>query len=136
MGLLNKLFGSTTEKKEEKILPWIELNSILQLKKIEEKSKDRVQVIFKHSTRCGISRMVLNQFVAGYNLNEEAIDLYFLDLLNYREISNKIAEQFQVWHESPQLVVIKAGFVVAHASHGQINTIDLNKFIDSSMIQG
>lgn len=136
MGLLNKLFGSTADNKEEKVLPWIELNSISQLQEIEVKSKDKVQVIFKHSTRCGISRMVLNQFVAGYNLNEEAIDLYFLDLLNYREISNKIAERFQVWHESPQLLVLKEGVAVTHASHGQINSIDLNKFIDSSMVLG
>ncbi|TWO32765.1 bacillithiol system redox-active protein YtxJ [Seonamhaeicola sediminis] len=136
MGLLKKLFGGATEKKEEKVLPWIELNNVSQLQDIEKKSKSKVQVIFKHSTRCGVSRMVINQFVASYNLTEEFIDLYYLDLLNYREVSDKIAEKFQVWHESPQLLVIKNAVVVAHASHGQINAVDLKRFVDSSRVMG
>lgn len=129
MGLLNKIFGSTAEKKEEKVLPWIELNSISQLKEIEEKSRDKTQVIFKHSTRCGISRMVMNQFVDSYNLTEEDIDLYFLDLLSYRPVSDEVGYKFQVIHESPQLLVIKNGETVEHASHSQINAIDLSRFI-------
>jgi bacillithiol system protein YtxJ len=32
-------------------------------------------------------------------------------------------------HESPQLLVIKNGVVVAHDSHGGVNAIDLNSFI-------
>lgn len=128
MGLLNKIFGGSGEPKLEKTLPWVPLNAIDQLVDIEENSKQKTQVIFKHSTRCGISRMVMNQFVSAYDL-EAKLDLYYLDLLGYREVSNETGYKFQVLHESPQLLVIKNGVVVAHASHGAINEIDLLKFV-------
>lgn len=129
MGLFNKLFSSSTEAKVEKTLPWLALNEKSQLDEIVEKSKTKTQLIFKHSTRCGISRMVMNQFVSSYNLNESVSDLYYLDLLNYRDVSNEVGYKFQVHHESPQLLVIKNGDVVAHANHGAINDLELNRFV-------
>jgi bacillithiol system protein YtxJ len=126
--MFKKLFGGSTEPKEKKVLPWINLNSISQLNEIEEKSKTKTQVIFKHSTRCGISRMVMNQFVEAYDLDAN-LDLYYLDLLSYRDVSNEVGYQFQVMHESPQLLVIKNGVTVAHASHGGINDLDLMRFV-------
>ncbi|RKE95115.1 bacillithiol system redox-active protein YtxJ [Ichthyenterobacterium magnum] len=133
MGILNKIFGSSTgsdtKSKEEKILPWIALNDLQQLKHIEKKSNTKTQVIFKHSTRCGISKMVMNQFVDSYELTEQDLDLYYLDLLDYRDVSNEVGYKFQVMHESPQLLVIKNGVVVTHASHGAINQVDLSRFV-------
>lgn len=129
MGLFNKIFGGTNEAKETKTLAWIQLTDLAQLQSIEAKSSTKTQVIFKHSTRCGISKMVMNQFIESYGLNDNDVDLYYLDLLNYREISNEIANRFQVYHESPQLLVLKNGVVVVHASHGAINDIDLNRFV-------
>ncbi|MFV9551205.1 bacillithiol system redox-active protein YtxJ [Algibacter sp. PT7-4] len=129
MGLLNKIFGTSSEPKEEKVLPWIALNDLKQLSAIDEKSKSKLQVVFKHSTRCGISRMVMNQFIEAYHLNEDQLDLYYLDLLNFREVSNEVGYKYQIMHESPQILVIKNGVVLAHASHGAINEVDLNKFI-------
>ncbi|WP_223033277.1 bacillithiol system redox-active protein YtxJ [Hanstruepera marina] len=129
MGILNKLFGGSAEPKEEKQLPWIPLNDIQQLQHIAEKSKTKTQVIFKHSTRCGISRMVINQFVEAYNLTEKDLDLYYLDLLSYRDVSNEAGYTFQVIHESPQLIVIKNGMTVTHASHGAINAVELEQFV-------
>ena len=128
MGFLKNIFGSA-EPKEEKVLPWIPLSDIQQLEHISNKSKTKTQVIFKHSTRCGISRMAMNQFVEGYDLTEKDLDLCFLDLLAYREVSNEVGYTFQVMHESPQLLVIKNGVVVAHASHGAINNIDLQQLV-------
>ncbi|AUP77573.1 bacillithiol system redox-active protein YtxJ [Flavivirga eckloniae] len=129
MGLFNKIFGGTSETKEEKVIPWIPLNELPQLDFIEKKSATKTQVIFKHSTRCGISSMVMRQFVNDYNLTEKDLDLYYLDLLNHRDVSDEVGYKFQLIHESPQLLVIKNGVVVAHASHGAINGIDLNSFI-------
>lgn len=129
MGIINKLFGGNAEPKEEKVLPWITLSDLSQLELIANKSKTKTQVVFKHSTRCGISRMVMNQFVEAYSLTENDLDLYYLDLLNYREVSNEVGYKFQVLHESPQILVIKNGVVVTHASHGAINDVDLNRFV-------
>lgn len=129
MGLIKKLFGGSSEPKEEKVLPWIPLSELQQLEVINKRSSSKTQVIFKHSTRCGISRMVMNQFVDSYDFTEKDLDLYYLDLLNYREVSNEVGYKFQVMHESPQILVIRNGVVVAHASHGQINQVDLSRFV-------
>ncbi|NRA94277.1 MAG: bacillithiol system redox-active protein YtxJ [Psychroserpens sp.] len=128
MSFFKKLFNTDQERKEEKVLPWQNLVDIKQLDTIEEKSKTKTQLIFKHSTRCGISRMVLNQFVDMYDLNTNA-DLYYLDLLNFRDVSNEVGYKFQVMHQSPQLLVIRNEATVAHASHGAINDLDLERFI-------
>ena len=127
MGFLKNIFGSS-EPKEEKILPWKALTHLSQLDEIEQFSKTKTQVIFKHSTRCGISTMVMNQFVSAYDIDAD-LDLYYLDLLNYREVSNEVGFKFQVLHQSPQLLVIRNGTTVAHASHGAINDIDLLRFV-------
>ncbi|WMI65366.1 bacillithiol system redox-active protein YtxJ [Aestuariibaculum sp. YM273] len=129
MGIFNKFLKHSTDKKEEKTLPWIDLESIEQLQGIAEKSSEKPQIIFKHSTRCGISRMVKNQFESDYQISEDQADLYYLDLLNYREISNEIAQKFGVYHESPQLLVIKNGVVSVHDSHGGINDLELEKYL-------
>src|SRR5690606_18703867 len=123
MNFIKKLFGTTAEVKDTKLLPWIVLNSLDQLSEIEAKSITKTQVIFKHSTRCGISRMVLSQFESDYNISENNLDLYFLDLLNHRDVSNAIAERYNVVHESPQLLIIKNGTAVTNASHGAINDL-------------
>ena len=127
MGFINKLFGGSSEPKEEKLLPWINLTDVKALNEIEQKSKTKTQVIFKHSTRCGISSMVMSQFVDRYDVDAN-VDLYYLDLLNYRDVSNETGYKFQVMHQSPQLLVIKNGTAVAHASHSAINGIDLKSF--------
>lgn len=126
MGLFKNIF-KTSESKEEKLLPWITLNSIEQLEDIEENSKTKAQVIFKHSTRCGISRMIMNQFIDAYDVNTN-LDLYYLDLLSYRELSNEVGYKFQVMHESPQLLVVENGVVIKHASHGAIGGLDLSNY--------
>ncbi|WP_370476593.1 bacillithiol system redox-active protein YtxJ [Tamlana flava] len=128
MGLLNRTFGSSTETTVENQQPWITLTELQQLENIKAQSETKTQFIFKHSTRCGISRMVKNQFEKDFGFDENQADLFYLDLIAYRDISNAIAETFQVVHESPQLLVVKNGTVVAHASHGGVNDLDLQRF--------
>lgn len=131
MGLFNALFGAPKheEKEEKRQPPWRPLVSINQLEEIVEKSNTKTQLIFKHSTSCGISRMVLNTFNAGYDFEKEDFDLYFLDLHSHREVSNETGYRFQVMHQSPQLLVIKNGEAAAHGSHGGINAIELAQYI-------
>lgn len=122
MGLLNKLFGGSAEQKEEKVLPWIFLTSIDQLEEIERKSFEKPQILFKHSTRCSISSISMNKFVKNYSIAQEDADLYYLDLLNYREVSNEVGYKFQIMHQSPQVLVIKNGEAIYDASHYAIQT--------------
>ncbi|AWX46348.1 uncharacterized protein HME9304_03381 [Flagellimonas maritima] len=129
MGLFEGVFGKKSESgKVENKIPWISLVTMEQLDEIKEKSKSRSQLIFKHSTTCGISRMVLNMFTGSYNLGEEN-DIYFLDLHAHRDVSNAVASKFKVLHQSPQLLIIKNGEVSFHTSHGAIADIDLTEYV-------
>ncbi|WP_291965337.1 bacillithiol system redox-active protein YtxJ [Maribacter sp.] len=130
MGIFGGLFGSKSEGESgSSNIPWIPLNTVDQLGTIKEKSSSRPQVIFKHSTTCGISRMVLNMFKSSYSLQDGQMDLYFLDLLANRDVSNAVASKFGVMHQSPQLLIIKNGVVVMHDSHGAISDINLEKYV-------
>lgn len=128
MGFFKSLFGSNSNSEEKEQLPWKVLSSELQLDDIAEQSYSKPQLIFKHSTRCGISRMTLNQFQSIFPNAGLDADLYYLDLLAYRLISNLIAERFQVFHQSPQVLIIKNGNVVVHDSHGAINSINFAQY--------
>ena len=132
MRFFNSIFGTNKSdgNAAKKQLPWISLTSVEQLNDIAKKSTSRAQIIFKHSTTCGISRMVLNRFEKNPVLHHnEDLDLYFLDLHRYRDVSNEIAQKFQVLHQSPQLLVIKEGQAIAHQSHGGIAAIRLEDLV-------
>lgn len=102
---------------------WIPLTTEDQLILIKEKSFSIPQVIFKHSTRCSTSSMVLNRLERAEA--PASIDFYYLDLLTHRNISNKIAEDFQVYHESPQVLLIRNGECVYDESHMAITMDEL-----------
>lgn len=96
-------------------MQWIELKSEEQLEEIRSQSKTRPLVIFKHSTRCSISSVALQRLEKS--TPPEGADFYFLDLLKHRSLSNKIADTFGVYHESPQILVIRDGECVYDESH-------------------
>jgi bacillithiol system protein YtxJ len=98
---------------------WIELHQAAQLGQIKELSKTRPQLIFKHSTRCSISSMAKHRLEKG--VQPESGDFYFLDLIRYRGLSDKIAEEFSVDHESPQVLLIKNGICIYEESHSGIH---------------
>lgn len=132
MGLFDKIFKSEPNKttKEENRFPWNNLASIETLDKIVEDSYLQPVAILKHSTSCGVSRMVLRQFENEFDTESGKVKLYFLDLISYREVSNQIASKFNVRHESPQIILIKEGESVYDASHSSINADNLIKSIN------
>jgi len=105
---------------------WNTLNQINQIQELEQVSEQKPVLIFKHSTRCSISRTVLNRFETAYiAINPSQIDCYLLDLLNQRAISNQLAVQFEVQHESPQVLVLKNGKTVLHKNHYEIDLSEI-----------
>lgn len=107
-------------------MQWISLTEEAQLLRIKNESYNRIIAIFKHSTRCSISSMAKNRLERD-NDNKGVI-FYYLDLLNYRLLSSKIAEEFDVKHESPQILLIKNGVCIYTASH---NGISMPEIMDS-----
>ncbi|AZJ31672.1 bacillithiol system protein YtxJ [Tenacibaculum mesophilum] len=129
MGVLNTIFGRKDKNEEgkESFINWTPLTSVEQIKEIKELSNKQPIAIFKHSTRCGISSMVIKRFVNSFDEELKDFKVYYLDLLSYRDVSNEIGYTFQVLHQSPQLLVVKNGEVISHASHYDIARIDLKK---------
>ncbi len=125
MGLFDSILSNNSND-----WPGPKFEDIDQLNSLVEASFLKPQLIFKHSTRCSVSRFVLNEFKKAYNFSEVDFTAYFLDLLSYREISNAIANQFNVVHQSPQLLIIKNGKAIAHASHENVNKIKLTEFLN------
>ncbi|MEL6254477.1 MAG: bacillithiol system redox-active protein YtxJ [Bacteroidota bacterium] len=100
---------------------WQPLTEVAQLKEIKEASFKRPQLIFKHSISCGISAHVNHTLqISSENLAAET-DLHYLDLINYRSVSNEVAVEFGVVHQSPQVLLIKDGKAVYNTSHFSIN---------------
>ena len=107
---------------------WKVLENSNQINEIKEASHNKLQLIFKHSTRCIISKMALKNFENDFLLHD-LIDAYYLDLIAYRNISNEIAEGFAVEHQSPQILLIKDGKVVYHESHEGIDANVLKRLL-------
>ena len=107
-------------------MKWLKLESLDQIEEIKEKSKETAVVIFKHSTSCSISRASLDRLERNWKQEEmSAVKPFFLDLLNHREVSNQIAREFSVEHQSPQILLIENGVSVYDRSHFDINYQDL-----------
>ena len=104
-------------------MDWINLETEEQLNEIIDKSKDTPQVIFKHSTRCSVSSMAKNRL--DKKEKPLGLDFYYLDLIKFRSISNKIAADFKVAHKSPQVLIIKDGHSVYDESHSGITMDDI-----------
>jgi bacillithiol system protein YtxJ len=129
MSLFNSVFGnSKTPDNSKNNINWIPLTDLGQLNEIIELSNEKPVAIFKHSTRCSVSRMALKQFENEFN-SADSVEAYFLDLIAYRDVSNEIATRFQVVHQSPQLVLIKEGKSVYNASHSDIDAQELKSKI-------
>lgn len=131
MGLF-KFFEKKSDSeivKEQKMLPWKRLTRLEQLDEIVEESQRTPVAIFKHSTTCGISRMVFRNFEQDFSIHDGQMTLYYLDIHAFREVSNETGYRFQVIHQSPQLIVVKNGTAVYNASHNGIHAADLQRFI-------
>jgi bacillithiol system protein YtxJ len=104
---------------------WAHLNSEEKLKELIELSKQTPVLIFKHSTRCSISSMALSRLERSWDIPQEKLRPFLLDLIQLRSVSNKISEIFSIPHESPQLLLIENGKCIYHESHNGINLSDL-----------
>src|SRR5690606_25312000 len=102
---------------------WKSITKEDQLNEIIERSYSKIQLIFKHSTSCNISADALEE------LKQLDYDGWYLDLLTYRPISNKIAELFEIKHQSPQVILIDQGKAIFNESHWRIKAYELKTLL-------
>lgn len=130
MSFIKNLFGSEKSDSSKSGINWNNLESDPVLDEIIEKSKAKPVIIFKHSTRCSISAMAKSRLERSWDIDSEKAEVYYLDLISYRNISNRIADEFDVIHQSPQILVIKNGKSIYNTSHNSISVSDLKKHLN------
>lgn len=101
---------------------WNELKSVEEWNALLQ--SDEKFIVFKHSTRCSISTTALSRFERDWDATSN-VKPYYLDLLQYRNISNAIAQDTGVEHESPQAILIEKGKVLKSATHLSIFVSEL-----------
>jgi len=115
--------GFFSSSKNKSQLIWNDLSEVSQLNELIELSHTTPVLILKHSTRCSISGMAKNRLELYWETSV-GIAPYYLDILNHRNVSDELAKKFNIRHESPQILLLKNGASIFHASH---NEIDFNK---------
>ena len=112
-------------------MAWTQLTSIEQLRQAIQNSDVKPQLFFKHSTRCIISKMALNDFEKSGVLNSQKADFFLLDLLSFREMSNEISEKTGITHQSPQAILLFKNSPIYSATHERIAGIEVQSKLDS-----
>jgi bacillithiol system protein YtxJ len=118
-------FGKSKETK------WESITTIEQLDQIQAASFSKPQIIFKHSTSCSISAMAKKRLEDGMTQIQTMADIYYLDLLAFRKISNEIEKRFGVIHESPQVIILKNGVSVYDASHNMMIVNEIIQYLEN-----
>ncbi len=113
---------------------WHPLHSEADIELIKTKSKETPCLIFKHSTRCNLSGIAKYRLESDWDFAEDRMKAYFLDLIQYKSLSNQIADTFQVFHESPQVLLIINEECVYDASHLNISIAELKEALDLTQI--
>jgi bacillithiol system protein YtxJ len=85
-------------------------------------SNSRPQLLFKHSTRCPVSSHAWAHLKESTSQLKDRFDLHFLDLIQFREVSNQIEQRTGVQHQSPQVICVKGGEAIYNSSHHHIDT--------------
>lgn len=111
-------------------MSWFEFQNEAHWQELLDASQTAPQVLFKHSTRCSISSMVRNRFENSALFQDNSTSCWLLDLIAFRELSNLIATQTQVWHESPQCIVVYKSKAIYAESHGAIDATTIQSLIN------
>ncbi len=129
MSFLKNIFKSDASEEKQPTIKWLPLTNLEQLNEIMNLSNSKPVLVFKHSTRCGISRMALKNFEKEFDIEQDKIAVYYLDLLQFREISNEIVVRSSIQHQSPQVIVFFNEKVIYHDSHYEISVEVIKKAI-------
>ena len=83
-------------------------------------------LVYKHSARCWMCTNTLRD-VRAFAGEHPDIDVFMVDVLGSREVSNEIAGRLDLKHESPQAILLEDGEAVWHANHMKITISSMNE---------
>lgn len=116
-------------RKKESNINWRPMMAASQWEEAKNASTERPVLLFKHSLRCGTSRMALSSLQQAWPYKEEEVQCFLIDVVSHRALSQQIARDTDIRHESPQAILLWQGTVIYHASHYNINEDTLTKAV-------
>jgi bacillithiol system protein YtxJ len=130
-GLLHSQSGKRLPEQLPTTIPmnWITLDSLAGLEDLVARSRKNCCLIFKHSTRCSISSLAKMRLESGWDFSENELLPYYLDLITFRALSDEIAQRFHVYHESPQILLIRNGACILDSSHLDIRVDEIREMV-------
>jgi bacillithiol system protein YtxJ len=110
---------------------WKEVTTIEEWNQLLEQSENRPFVILKHSTACPVSASALEEFET-YLRNEKSADVEYsmVKVIESRPVSNQIAEDLDLKHASPQIIMVKNKEKVWNTSHWSITAKHISAVLD------
>ncbi len=114
------------------MINWHPLHAAGQIEEIVTASQSKPCIIFKHSTKCGVSSFIQSRLEDDWDFSEGEVTSFFLDVIADREVARLVAEQFSVHHESPQLLLLRSGECTYDASHFDISVSELRECFHDS----
>lgn len=107
-----------------------ELKDTADWEKALTQSATRPLFVFKHSTSCPISANALQEYQSYLDSDAAAdADYTIVKVIESREVSNQIADDLGVKHESPQAILVKDQKQVWHTSHQAITQMSIREAI-------
>ncbi len=97
----------------------IELRENQDLDELIEQSQKDAVLIFKHSTQCGVSAAAFKELESFCRQNQD-VPCGFVRVIENRELSDRIEEQFGIPHDSPQAIAVLKGIPTWNTSHSRI----------------
>ena len=119
MGVFNGLKKALTSKKPAS-KDWNRLSKPDEVEAVLKASEAKPQLVYKHSHTCGTCLFAKGELEAKFEKLQQKADLFFVNVKQARPVSDGFAEMLQVCHESPQVLIIKEGEAIWHASHSAI----------------
>ncbi len=85
-------------------------------------SVERPLLLFKHSYACGTSAEALDELLAHVDGSRHDVRYAMVTVQTHRDVSNAVAAQLGIRHETPQALLIRSGRVVWSASHFRVTS--------------
>jgi len=107
------------------MIHWNSLENEAQLYQLEKASYSIPFIILKHSPRCDLSNLTKGLLEQLWVYPSSNVSFYLLNVLQHRSISNLVSEEFNEYHQSPQLLLISKGECIYVADYPEIVSEEL-----------
>ncbi|MCC7158608.1 MAG: DUF2847 family protein [Ignavibacteria bacterium] len=107
---------------------WINIETEEKLGEIKEISASQRILVFRFSPGSVIDFVMKRLLEREWAEGEMGMETFLVDVVYQKSISQKIADDFSVEHESPQVIIIENGKPIFSASNGKILFSEIRKF--------